>query len=287
MKGLLVINKSKGVSSSNVVVKIKKLLQTKKVGHMGTLDPLASGVLLVGVGKATRLFDEFLNKQKTYQATFKFGEQTDTLDLEGNIVKTSTVIPTQKQIEDVLPKFIGVQNQLPPEYSSKKINGVRAYNLVRQGKEVNLKPNKIEIYSISLIKAINKNTFVFNIVCSSGTYIRSIARDLGLALNSCATMVDLIRTKCGNFCLEEAIDLTAETENTLKNKILPLNKVLENFAKIELTNGQLTNLLNGKNVVINGLDASKKYCVYFNNEVVGIGKIDENNNLKITTFLYN
>lgn len=287
MKGLLVINKIKGVSSSQTVSKIKKMLNTKKVGHMGTLDPLASGVLLIGVGKATRLFDEFLNKKKRYLATFKFGEQTDTLDLEGRVIKTSKNIPSKEEILNVLPSFIGPQQQLPPEFSSKKINGKRAYDLARSGKEVKLNLSHIEIYDICFVEQISKDTFVFDITCSSGTYIRSIARDIGEKLNSLATMVNLIRTECGKFKLEQAVSLNKESSESLKEKIISIEQVLQEYNKIELTDTQFNDLLSGKNVKIFNKDNLKKYCVMFKNNVVGICFLNSDNNLKMQTFLFN
>ena len=154
MIGVVNINKPVGTTSSNVVVKIKKLLNIKKVGHMGTLDPLAQGVLPICVGKATRLFDYFLKKQKTYIAQFRFGEQTDTLDLEGNIIDISTNIPTKTEIEKALKVFIGEINQIPPMFSSKKINGKKAYDLARKGEEIELQPCKITIYDYKLLKQI-------------------------------------------------------------------------------------------------------------------------------------
>ena len=150
MLGVLNINKPKGVTSSNVVVKIKKLLNIKKVGHMGTLDPLAQGVLPICIGKATRLFDYFLKKQKTYIAQFKFGEETDTLDLEGKIVKTSSYIPTKQDIAKALTTFIGEISQIPPMYSSKKIDGKKAYDLARQGETIEMKPCNVTIYDYKL-----------------------------------------------------------------------------------------------------------------------------------------
>ena len=286
MKGLLVVNKNKGFSSSSAVVKIKKLLKNKKVGHMGTLDPLASGVLLVGVGKATRLFQEFLNKKKRYLATFKFGEQTDTLDLEGKIVKTCDYIPSKEEITAVLSSFIGIQNQIPPMYSTKKIDGKRAYDLVRSGKDFELKPNKIEIFDFKLKDQIDASTFVFEIFCSSGTYIRSIARDLGEKLKTCATMVDLVRTECGNFSLTNAVNLETENEESLIKKIIPLKDVLKDYKKIDLLFSQLKDLLDGKKVVLKDIKDCKNYCLVFNQEIVGICDIDSSGAIKINTFLY-
>ena len=151
MIGVLNIYKPRGVSSSFVVVKLKKLLNTKKVGHMGTLDPLAEGVLPICVGRATKLFDYFLKKQKTYVATFQFGYQTSTLDLEGEIEQKSLKIPTYEQLQLAAKKMIGKFFQMPPKYSSKKIGGQKACDLVRSGKDIELKPCEIEIFDFKIL----------------------------------------------------------------------------------------------------------------------------------------
>ncbi len=292
MIGVLNINKPKNVTSSQVVVRIKKLLKTGKVGHIGTLDPLASGVLPICVGKATRLFDYFLKKQKTYIARFTFGTQTDTLDLEGEIVKTSQNIPTKTQIESVLPSFIGEIEQIPPMYSSKKIDGKKAYDLARRGVQIELKPCKLTIYNYKLVNQMDEKTFEFEITCSAGTYIRALARDLGEKLNSCATMTNLLRTATGNFKLENSIDFNTLTPEILINNLIPLGEVLADFEKIVITKQIFQKLLNGQTVnvkdnqisVNNTINKDVPYAVMMENKVVGIGYII-NNNLKIKTYL--
>ena len=284
MLGVLNINKPKGVTSSNVVVKIKKLLNIKKVGHMGTLDPLAQGVLPICVGKATRLFDYFLKKQKTYIAQFKFGEETDTLDLEGNVVKTSGFIPTKNDIEKALNNFIGEISQVPPIYSSKKIEGKKAYDLARKGETIELKPCSVTIYSYKLINQIDDKTFEFLINCSAGTYIRCLARDLGQAVNSCATMVSLIRTKSGPFCLENAIDYNSLTEEVLKKNLMPIEEVLADFEKLFISKEDFQRLLNGLSVYNAELQENVNYSVFCDNQIIGIGEV-KNNQLKLKTFL--
>lgn len=313
MIGVLNINKPRGVTSSQVVVKIKKILNTKKVGHMGTLDPLASGVLPICVGKATRLFDYFLKKQKTYIAHFQFGIETTTLDLEGEIVKTSNNIPTLQEVENGVKTFLGQISQVPPNYSSKKIDGKKAYDLARKGQNLALKPCLVTIYNYQLLKQIDNNTFEFLITCSAGTYIRSLARDLGYKLNSCATMTSLLRTKTGNFCLEDAINLENITKEELEKKLIPIKTILADFEKIILKKQDFQRLLNGlplkinvENVRDNKSDTgtnknlplnqesilqtneisteTKNYAVEVENEIVGIGVVN-NNFLKIKTYL--
>ena len=201
------LNKPTGMSSFFAVKKVARILGVKKAGHMGTLDPYGTGVLLVGVNKGTKLFEEYLNKTKTYIATFHFGYETDTLDSEGKIVKENEKIVTEEEIKKVLSNFIGKQAQMPPNFSAKKINGKRACDLIREGKEVELKPKDIEIYDIKLINNLQNNNFVFEITCSSGTYVRSICRDLAYKLSTYGTMVSIIRTKCGVFCIENSCTL--------------------------------------------------------------------------------
>ena len=229
MIGVLNINKPRGVSSSFVVVKLKKLLNTKKVGHMGTLDPLAQGVLPICVGRATKLFDYFLKKQKTYIATFEFGYQTSTLDLEGEVEEKTQVLPTKEQLISATQKMVGKSLQLPPKYSSKKVAGKKACDLIRSGKQVELKPCEIEIFDFKLLSEVAPNTYEFEITCSAGTYIRSIARDLALQVCSLATMTKLVRTKSGSFSLDNALDFEKLEEINLKEKLIPLEEVLKDY----------------------------------------------------------
>lgn len=282
MIGIVLVNKPSGITSSKVVVKLRHMAKIKRVGHLGTLDPLASGVLPVCIGKATRLFDLFLKKQKTYIAHIEFGKLTDSLDIDGNVIETNDIIPTKEQIEAVLPTFIGEQEQIPPIYSSKVVAGVRAYKLAREGKDVELKPSLITIYDIKLLDKINDTTYSFEITCSSGTYIRSIARDLGYALSTLGTISKLTRTKTGNFYLENCIDLDKLNENNIKENIVPLKTVLKDYDKIDLSIKQEQDLFCGKSVIIKKNDGT--YILHQNDEVVGLGVIDDNK-LKLSTSL--
>ncbi|MCL2176453.1 MAG: tRNA pseudouridine(55) synthase TruB [Firmicutes bacterium] len=207
MNGVLNIFKPLGVTSSGVVLKLKKMLGTRAVGHFGTLDPMASGVLPIGVGKSTRLFDYFLAKRKVYVTEFTFGKTTDTLDSEGQVIATSDVIPTGQQIVDALPNLSGVINQVPPQYSAKNVGGVRAYALARAGQEVELKPKQVEIFKFDYLAGVDQFTHRFEIECSSGTYIRSLARDLGQLLNTVCYMSALERTIVSMFKIDNAYTL--------------------------------------------------------------------------------
>lgn len=201
------LNKPTGMSSFLAVKKVARLLGVKKAGHMGTLDPYGCGVLLVGVNKGTKLFDEYLKKIKTYIAVFHFGYETDTLDSEGQIINENICNVSKEEIEKSLENFIGKQNQMPPLYSAKKINGKKACDVARAGGQLELKPKEIEIFDIKLLRDLGDNNFQFSITCSAGTYIRSICRDLAYTLSTYGTMVSIIRTKCGDFDIKNSCTL--------------------------------------------------------------------------------
>ena len=283
MIGILVVNKEKGVTSNSVVTKVKKILNEKKVGHAGTLDPLASGVLPILIGKATRLFDFLLDKKKTYIAEFKFGMQTDTLDLEGKVVKTSKNIPDINLIQETINKFfLGKIMQLPPIFSSKKINGKKAYDLARQGEDVKLTPSEKYIYRFKCIKQISQDTYEFEIECSSGTYIRSLARDLGEKTNSACTMTNLVRTKSGDFSLGGALKSQDLTLDSIKKNILPVESCLSSLPKLNILNKEYKDLRDGKRVLQNNIDGN--YLIFCEEGCVGIGEI-KNKQLKMLIYL--
>lgn len=214
--GIIVLNKPTGMSSSLAVQIIKRTIKPNKVGHLGTLDPLGTGILLIAVNKATKLFDEYLNKDKIYKAVFYFGKETDTLDSEGKIIKSIDVNISLNQVNEISKKFEGEFEQLPPQYSAKKINGKKAYELARQGKQVPLKTRRVKIYSCKVLSQMAKNTFMFEIKCSSGTYIRSICRDIAKELSTYGTMLAIIRTTCGIYTLNDSCTLEDIKNNNYK-----------------------------------------------------------------------
>lgn len=246
VNGIIPMYKPRNWSSFDVVNIIKKLLHQKKVGHLGTLDPMATGVLLVTVGSATKLFDLMQQKTKTYTAQFKFGLLTDTLDTMGKVVETNNIIPTLTQIESVLPSFIGNISQMPPKYSAKSVNGKRAYELARKNIDFELKPKTVFINKINIID-YKEATLTLTIECGSGTYIRSIGRDIANKINTIATMTSLVRTKIDNFTLEDCCKIGDLTEENIKNKIITLNNLLK-FPLIEADTNKSFKLLNGQTV---------------------------------------
>ncbi len=275
--GFLNINKPKGKTSAQIVAKVKRELnlpKNTKIGHMGTLDPMASGVLVVAIGSATKAFDILLNKRKTYRATFTFGFETDTLDSEGETVNNSQVIPYKDEIERVLPSFIGLISQVPPSYSAKNIKGKRAYTLARQGKDIELEPSMVQIYKFDLVFQNSRDTFTFDIECGSGTYIRSLCRDLAYRLGSVATMTALTRIKSGIFDINTSITPETVTESD----IMPLEKVFADLEKLTLPKDEFDDFLSGKKITVNNRNGL--YRLYNDERFWGIVEVLKNGSIK-------
>lgn len=226
MNGFINVNKAQSVSSAREVAIIKRLTHTR-CGHMGTLDPMARGVLPVAVGNACRLFDFFLAKKKTYTATFAFGSHYDTLDTTGKILAEGGPVPSAGRIREVIPCFIGEIMQVPPDYSAKNVNGRRGYELARQGVDFTLPPKKVIIYSIELLRQSGESSFDFSITCGGGTYIRSIARDMAAKLDTYAAMSALTRTASGPFPIENSVCTDDLSEENISGYLIPAQDVLD------------------------------------------------------------
>lgn len=279
MLGFINVYKPSGITSNAVIASIKRKFRPKKIGHMGTLDPMAEGVLPIAIGNATRMFDYFLNKSKTYIATFEFGYETDTLDAMGKIEKTTDCLPTEDSVKAMLSSFIGINNQMPPKYSAKNVNGKRAYDLARSGIEFELKPKEIEIFEFEYISHIN-NSYTFKITCSGGTYIRSIGRDLGYALNSLATMTRLIRSVSGKFIIENAITMQQINDaKTIEDLLIDVTSVFD--YKILCVDGLIAKKLADGMTMMYEVE-NGNYFVSFNNEVLGVAEVVDNK-LKLKT----
>ncbi|MEG1711176.1 MAG: tRNA pseudouridine(55) synthase TruB, partial [Clostridia bacterium] len=191
MNGFINCNKPSKMTSSDVVCRIKRLCKGNKIGHMGTLDPGAAGVLPIAIGKATRLFDFLTHKKKIYRARFTYGKTTDTLDSYGKLLQTSDIIPNKEQLENILGEFIGNIMQMPPLYSALKVNGAKAYDLARKNIDFELKARNVEVFNFTLNKQIAIDTFEFDIECGGGTYIRSLVRDTAEKLGTVGYMSSL------------------------------------------------------------------------------------------------
>ena len=272
--GFFSIDKPSGIVSSTVVNKIK-WLSGVPCGHMGTLDPLASGVLPVGVGNATRLFDYFLEKEKEYIAEFTFGVDSDTLDSTGNLVREGHV-PNEQDIEEVLPTFFGDIMQVPPKYSAKNVNGRRGYDLARAGIEFELAPKKVHIYGMELLGKISEDTFQIKINCGGGTYIRSLARDIAAALGTKAVMSALRRAKSGIFTLENSLPFSFfeadPSVEELEKYIIPTQEVLP-FERLALTEKQEKKLLQGQQVCVE--NANGVYKIYQEDSFYGLAEVTD------------
>lgn len=272
--GIILLNKPAGISSNSAVNKVKHLLCAKKAGHLGTLDVLGEGLLPITINKATKLFDYFLQKDKTYITVFKFGQTSPTLDMEGPLSEEDKNLDLQSaDIEKVLGKFIGVQNQMPPIYSAKKINGKKAYALAREGVDVKLKPKQIEIYKFKLLRKIAKNTFEFEIDCSSGTFIRSLCRDLAQELSTYGVMQRIIRTRCGKFELNNSYTFK-DIEDGNFTLINP--DVLFSQPRFDLEERQFEKVQNGGNIQI----PEGQFKIYYKNQFLGLGQ-SENQKFKM------
>ncbi|MCL2540669.1 MAG: tRNA pseudouridine(55) synthase TruB [Firmicutes bacterium] len=255
MDGFLNINKPVGLSSARVVAQVKRMLGGKiKVGHMGTLDPMATGVLPIAVGKATRLFEFLLDKTKTYEAIFKFGEETDTLDREGKVVKSGGRLPSEKELKETAKTFVGRYAQTPPIYSAKLVAGRRAYDLARAGVEVVLTPKEVEIFEFELVRQISESEFLFKMDCSSGTYVRALGRDLAYKLSTYCTTQSILRTKSGVFELNSSVGL----ENVTVHNLLPMDMVLADIPQAAVSETDLNKLLNGVPVTLDLLEGLYK-----------------------------
>lgn len=193
---------------------------------MGTLDPMATGVLPVAIGNAARLFDMFLKKRKTYTAYLTFGFETDTLDITGEVTARGGTLPEKQDIISVLPRFVGDISQLPPKYSAKSLGGRRAYELARSGESFELKPKTVTVYSLKLLGQSDEATFAVEVECGGGTYIRSLARDIGYALSSYCTLSSLKRTRSGVFGIDTAVKTSTLTEENIGNFIIPTQSIL-------------------------------------------------------------
>ncbi len=266
--GIVLVNKPKGISSNKVVNIVKHALKAKKCGHLGTLDLEGEGLLPVTVNKGTKLFDFFLQKDKTYEANFVFGIETDTLDTSGKVMKVKEVNFTYFELENAVKGMIGKYAQMPPQYSAKKVNGKVGYKEARKGGTLNLSPKEVEIYDFKILGEVEKNIYRFEISCSSGTYIRSIARDLAYHLGTYGSMQCILRTRCGVFCLKDAYSLDEIESGNFK--VIPCDSVF-NLPKISLSEKGNFKILNGQILDISEKDG--EYKLYFGEKFLGIGEV--------------
>ncbi len=261
INGWLIIDKPQGLTSTDVVNQTRRLFDANKNGHTGTLDPFATGVLPIAFGEATKLIPYVMDGAKVYEFTLKFGSSTNTDDIEGTVTEEGGVIPSEKQILDILPSFTGQIEQTPPAYSAVKINGERAYKLARAGQKVEITPRKVQIESIELLNQISADSFQFRVRCSKGTYIRSLGRDIALKLNTFGHLTALRRTKCGFFLIEDTILLenlkNMVYESRQQDSLLPIETPLRDIAALAVTAEDAVKLSLGQGLSLKDYDVSK------------------------------
>jgi len=282
--GWIVLDKPVGVTSTQAVGRLKRMFHANKCGHAGTLDPLASGLLPIAFGEATKTVSFVMDGTKIYRFTVRWGAQTATDDAEGGVIATSDHRPTRAEIEAVLPEFIGEIMQVPPKFSAIKIDGERAYDLARDGEEVVLEPRLIEILDLALVDVPDAETAVFECECGKGTYVRAIARDMGLRLGTRGHVIALRRVLVGPFEEEDMIPL-AEIEaaaeaggpDAARDLMRPIEAGLAEVTEIPVNRDAAARLRRGQSVILRGRDApADEDAVYATcaGDLVAIGEVD-------------
>lgn len=256
--GILIVDKPADWTSQDVAAKLRGVFQERRIGHGGTLDPMATGVLPIFIGRATRAVEFFEHAQKEYEAVLRLGTVTDTQDITGNVLEENPVNVTEEQVQAVLRQFMGVQEQLPPMYSAVKIGGKKLYELARQGKTVERKMRQIEIFKLELLGR-EGNDYSLRIGCSKGTYVRTLCHDIGKALGCGGCMASLRRTKAGAYTLEQAV--TMEEILAGKTELLPVDSLFADYPAVTATDAQCKYIFNGNPVRRDGL-SDGLYRVY-------------------------
>lgn len=278
MDGLLIFDKEKGITSHDLVYKVRKKLGIKKVGHTGTLDPMATGVLVISIGKGTKTSDYILSSDKVYEAKIKLGVLTDSYDITGKILEEEDVCFTDEDIKDTLIKFTGKISQRPPIYSALKVKGKKLYEYAREGKDVEIKKRDVEIYKIELLDFNGKDEFTILTKVSKGTYIRSLANDIGKSLGTYGTLTELRRTRSGSFKIEDAIkvsDFERSSLDEIKEKILPMDLALIDFKRIDIPKSFCEKFIMGQFYKLKEKLNDENYRVYSEDNFLGIGEIRE------------
>lgn len=281
MDGIIIINKEKNYTSNDVVNIVKKITKSK-VGHTGTLDPNATGVLPLLIGNATKISKYLINHDKEYEVVLQLGIRTETADVEGKVIEEKEVTAemlNKDNIEEKLQQFIGKQEQIPPIYSAIKVNGKKLYEYARKGQEVELKPRQIEIYSIQLVGINEKEKQIsFKVKCSKGTYIRSLCEDISKKLGTVGYMKELNRLQVGEFYIKDAVtisEMKEEIEADNLENIITIEEIFKDKSQIKLTQKQLGQYMNGVKV-----DTEKEDGIYriynIDNIFIGLGIVEDN-----------
>ncbi len=290
MQGLILVNKPKGITSFAAVARVRRLANIKRVGHTGTLDPLAEGVLPILVGRATSLCSYITDSEKSYTARVKLGITTDTEDITGNVLTESAVSVTDEELTAVAKSFLGESMQIPPMFSAIKVDGKRLYSLARKGEEIERPPRKIFIKNIT-VRDFDGKEFFMDITCGKGTYIRSLCRDIGEKLGCGATMTNLVRTKTAGFSIEKCVLLDKLTEENIKDYIMPTDKAVENMPFVNVTEKQAVRFSNGGELDVSRTGLKNAYeemlvRVKYGDVLLGLGRVSQES-IKVMCVLNN
>lgn len=283
MQGLLLLDKPSGITSFGAVARIRRLSHEKRAGHTGTLDPMATGVLPILLGRATALSSYLLEADKTYIASVKLGVATDTLDITGEITDEKPVSADNSAVLSVLESFVGKQLQVPPIYSALKHNGERLYNIARRGETADIPPREIEIFSVKQVSPLKNNEFSFEARVSKGTYIRSLVRDIGERLGTCAVLTELERTNTAGFDISSCVSLEGLTEENISEYLLPADRAVMHLKRVNVTKKQAVRFSNGGQLDLDRLKIEDKtdktlYRVYSGQTFLGLGIIETDKN---------
>ncbi len=290
MTGIILLDKPKDITSFGAVARVRRICGEKKCGHTGTLDPMATGVLTIMLGGATRFCELLPSHDKAYIASFRLGTVTDTLDITGKVLETREVSVNAEQVREKIKDFIGDISQLPPMYSAVSVNGQRLYDLARQGIEVERKAREVTVFSIDIINENEQaGEYTIGVECSSGTYIRTLIADLGEALGCGAVMTDLRRTKANGFDISQAVTLEqlaqAAENGELGDVIIPVDKALEEYPVIKVTAAQAKRFRNGGELDLQRLKYPRMlgfFRVYDpENNFIGLGEIGTGDSLTV------
>ena len=283
ISGWVILDKPVGIGSTQCVSKIKWLYQAAKAGHAGTLDPLASGMLPIALGEATKTVPYVMDGTKTYRFAVKWGAETNTDDLEGEIINASAERPDEACIRALMPDYIGNIEQVPPSFSAVKINGERAYKMARAGEAVTIEPRIVNIIAFELLEMRDKETTIFEVKCGKGTYVRALARDMGRDLECFGHICELRRTAVEPFDegdlvpFQELIDLEGDTD-ALDDEALATGIALERMPQIILEKTQIVRIRSGNSVLLRGRDAptfTEEACAISGSELIAIGHVDK------------
>ncbi len=290
MTGIIILDKPENITSFGAVARVRRICAEKKCGHSGTLDPMATGVMTVMLGGATRFCELLPSHDKEYIASFRLGTITDTLDITGKVLETRPVSAAKQDVEQALEGFIGEISQLPPMYSAISVNGQRLYDLARQGIEVERQARTVTIYSAEMLDADETaNEYKISVACSSGTYIRTLIDDIGKKLGCGAVMTALRRTRANGFSVSNAVTVEkleeAAQNGTLDNLLIPVEKALDIYPSVQVTEAQAKRFSNGGELDLNRIKCAKitgYYRVYApDGKFLGLGEINDPETLQV------